>query len=374
MLIANPIYDVVFKRLMENNRVARFFVETLLGEQVTELAMLPQEYTRNKSDNQAEVKVKAKTKAKVKAKADAEVKVDAESDDSSKGEKGGLGVIRFDFVATVRSGPSDYRKVLIELQKSQRSTNLKRFRTYLGEQYNRVDTVNTKDGNEEKSLPIIAIYILGYNVIQVNSKVIKIKHIYNDMISNKEIEQKSEFIEALTHDGYYVQLPNLKGDPGNTLVEKLLSIFEQDNFVDGKTIFKEYKHSVDHGVLREILGILHYLAVDPVEKRAIQDALYDLEDEEAYQKALDTIAENVRTIAEKDQAIAEKDQELEQKDQELEQKDQDLEQNALALEAEKAQNAKNAQALEAQKNELDKYRLLLQQAGIIPNINPDYNS
>jgi hypothetical protein len=28
MIIANPIYDVVFKRMMENERVAKFFIGT----------------------------------------------------------------------------------------------------------------------------------------------------------------------------------------------------------------------------------------------------------------------------------------------------------------------------------------------------------
>ncbi len=28
MIIANPIYDVVFKKLMENNKVAKFFIGT----------------------------------------------------------------------------------------------------------------------------------------------------------------------------------------------------------------------------------------------------------------------------------------------------------------------------------------------------------
>jgi hypothetical protein len=45
MIIANPIYDIIFKRLMENRRIARFFVETLIGEHVVDIAMLPQEYT-----------------------------------------------------------------------------------------------------------------------------------------------------------------------------------------------------------------------------------------------------------------------------------------------------------------------------------------
>ena len=29
MVIANPIYDVVFKRLMENERVAKFFISSM---------------------------------------------------------------------------------------------------------------------------------------------------------------------------------------------------------------------------------------------------------------------------------------------------------------------------------------------------------
>lgn len=34
MIIANPIYDVVFKNLMENDRVAKFFIGTLLGQTI----------------------------------------------------------------------------------------------------------------------------------------------------------------------------------------------------------------------------------------------------------------------------------------------------------------------------------------------------
>jgi hypothetical protein len=32
MIIANPIYDVVFKRLMENEWMAKFFIGTLLDQ------------------------------------------------------------------------------------------------------------------------------------------------------------------------------------------------------------------------------------------------------------------------------------------------------------------------------------------------------
>ena len=45
MIIANPIYDVVFKRLMENERVAKFFISTMLGQKVESVQLKPQEFT-----------------------------------------------------------------------------------------------------------------------------------------------------------------------------------------------------------------------------------------------------------------------------------------------------------------------------------------
>lgn len=41
MVIANPIYDIVFKRLMENDRVAKFFIGTLLEENIEAVEVKP---------------------------------------------------------------------------------------------------------------------------------------------------------------------------------------------------------------------------------------------------------------------------------------------------------------------------------------------
>ncbi len=43
MLIANPMYDVVFKYMMDDNKVARLFLGAILGEEITELEFKPQE-------------------------------------------------------------------------------------------------------------------------------------------------------------------------------------------------------------------------------------------------------------------------------------------------------------------------------------------
>ena len=44
-LIANPIYDVVFKYLMEDERVAKILLSALLKKEILELEMRKQEYT-----------------------------------------------------------------------------------------------------------------------------------------------------------------------------------------------------------------------------------------------------------------------------------------------------------------------------------------
>ena len=44
IIIANPMYDVVFKTLMMNDKeFARYFVETIIGVKITEIDFAPQE-------------------------------------------------------------------------------------------------------------------------------------------------------------------------------------------------------------------------------------------------------------------------------------------------------------------------------------------
>ena len=45
MLIANPIYDAVFKYLLEDIEIAREFLSTILNEPISALSIKPQEAT-----------------------------------------------------------------------------------------------------------------------------------------------------------------------------------------------------------------------------------------------------------------------------------------------------------------------------------------
>ncbi|MDR1339774.1 MAG: hypothetical protein LBK58_06965, partial [Prevotellaceae bacterium] len=49
MYIANPIYDVVFKFMMEDEKVAKSFLSAIIEEEVLELDFSTQEHTVYKS-------------------------------------------------------------------------------------------------------------------------------------------------------------------------------------------------------------------------------------------------------------------------------------------------------------------------------------
>ena len=138
MFIANPIYDTVFKHLMENDRVARFFVETIIDQPVETIQVAPQEYTWFRPLQ--------------------EFIPESVSDEFRKIEL--LSILRYDFVVTVRTSEG-LKKVLIEIQKAKNDVDLMRFRNYLGEQYKRKDKMII-DGKEiEEPLPIITMKISG---------------------------------------------------------------------------------------------------------------------------------------------------------------------------------------------------------------------
>ena len=45
MIIANPIYDTVFKYMMSDSKVAKTFLSAIIGEKIVELDFTSTEYT-----------------------------------------------------------------------------------------------------------------------------------------------------------------------------------------------------------------------------------------------------------------------------------------------------------------------------------------
>ena len=331
MYIANPIYDTVFKHLMENNRIARFFVETIIGQQVESIAVKPQEHTYFKT-------------------LPADIDLSAMTDEEMEKIEHVLSIIRYDFVAVIRTPEDGYKKVLIEIQKARNEVDLMRFRNYLAEQYKRQDTVTVDGRDTEEVLPVITIYLLGFELPETKAIAIHVSRTYRDMITQTELHVKSEFIECLTHDSYVVQIPQIEGKT-RTRLEKLLSLFEQRYFIDDKGIRKEYHHEVDDENIRLMLEILYHTGADPKKQQEIEDEWWSNEYwYEFVVKRDKKIAMQQKELEEKDKTIEESQKALEEKDKALEEKDKVLEANQKALKEKDKENEELRKQLAALNN------------------------
>jgi hypothetical protein len=283
-IIANPIYDTVFKRLMENQHIAKFFLSTILGQKIEQLTFMPQEFTYKLDEQNEEASGGKKQKKK-----------------KEKDEVRYYSYLRLDFMATVRDEQGKIRKILIELQKSWDILDVMRFRTYLGEQYRKVDTVNGK----KILLPITTIYILGKNLPETDCPCIKVGRTYIDMRNSLPIEAKSEFIEHLTHDSYVIQAGRITDTRYITNLDKLLSIFEQRYFiVDGSDVTKEYRYQPDDENMTLITDILYEMGADPEERKRIEAEKEFLRIVNEFKDPLrKELEESRKIIEEKDKAL-----------------------------------------------------------------------
>lgn len=288
MVIANPIYDVVFKRMMENERVAKFFIGTLLEQNIETVEVKPQEYTYEGEFEENDPKAIEIIEERIR-------------------KRYNIWVYRLDFIATIKTETGELKKVLIEIQKAKNQIDLMRFRNYLAEQYKKEDIVD----NEKVVLPITTIYILGFTIPEIETPCLKVERNYKDQINKTTIETKSDFVEKLTHDSYIVQVERIT-DRYQTRLDKLLSIFEQKNFIDDQKIIKEFNHEVDIEEMKIATEILNHAGTDPQQKKKIEteqeawrtvNAMFE-DKEKKYQKEL---AEQRKVLIEKDQALTEKD-------------------------------------------------------------------
>ncbi|MBS1783790.1 MAG: hypothetical protein JSS78_12055 [Bacteroidetes bacterium] len=94
-------------------------------------------------------------------------------------------------------------------------------------------------------------------------------------------------------------------------MDKLLSVFEQSNFIDDRKIIKQFPHPTDTEDVKILTDILHHSGSDPDERKRIEDqqeawrtvnSMFEHR-EEAFLKALQ---EKEKILHEKDKALDEK--------------------------------------------------------------------
>ena len=282
--VANPLYDAVFKYLMEDDRIAKTILTALLKKKVVDVKIRRNEYanlTRRES----------------------------------------ISMFRIDFAATVLDEDNKPHLMLIELQKTWLPTETLRFRRYLALQYNNEENM-LKEDHEKYAIPMVAIYLLGHCVGKIEEPVIYVNHhAYN--YDGKKVEEgiPDPFVESLQHDSIIVQIPLLHGRVNNRL-EKVLCLFDQTNVADNKKVIKvDDKQFEGDNDMEYIVRRLQSAAADP-------DMRYQMNAEDEFFKELEA---RDSLIMEKDGQLKEKEGQLKEKDKMLRKMIMGMQENGMSL-------------------------------------------
>lgn len=318
--VANPIYDIVFKYLMEDERIARTILSALLKQDVVRVELRPHEYVNGKRDS--------------------------------------LSVFRIDFGATVRNSDGTEQLILVELQKTWLPTETLRFRQYLGVQYQNPENV-VGEGRDSHALPMVVIYLLGHNVGDIEEPVLYVQHESYDSEGRRVTKGlPNPFIDSLTHDSIIVQIPRLHGQV-NTRLEKVLSIFDQTNKSKSNQQMLTIDDSQYAGDI-EMEHIVHRLLMATADADVRQDMNVEDEYFSIIEKQDTEILMRTKELEKKNYEIAQINAELCEKDAQLTEKDAQLTEKDAQLTAKDAElTAKDAQIMEILRSSV----LSLQKAG-----------
>jgi len=233
--ILNPIYDLAFKYLMENNDIAKEIIQLIIDREIESLQI--------------------------------------KNVETSLTTPKGSTYLRYDFKAIVREHDGTVRKVLIELQKYKATGYVPRFRAYYGENLISPDTYVDAEGDTiTADLPIINIYIVGFNIPQIPVRIFHRTFRDMDGATKKEIPLCScELIDSVTSEAYILQVgekPKYKWQ--GTRIEAFIRMFRQKAKGDIKNMYIEVDESeISDPLLQTIAQRLHEGIMDDVMRRKL---------------------------------------------------------------------------------------------------------
>lgn len=289
MKIINPLYDKAFKYLMENEKYAKMVLSIILDTEIEELSLGQQETV-------------------------------------APDEKRGLTLFRLDFKAIIRKADGSKHKVLIELQKSKFTTDIRRFRAYLGANYIGKESIKVAEKQEnyytasKELYPIITIYILGYNLDDLPYMAVRVNRKIINSITKKEIKVDSTFVNFLTHQSHIIQVRRLP-ENRKTRLEKFLVFFNQAWCTEEPYIID--LQDIPEG-FEEIAKYLQGPVMSNSFRKQLEaeqeiDEIFDKQEAEYMQK-IEKIEKEKRKI-EKEKRLAEEREKQERKEKEREKKE-----------------------------------------------------
>jgi hypothetical protein len=213
IIIPNPIYDVVFRYLMEDPESATIVLSTLINEKITSLQL--RTHRQNRSINPIHLR-KPSTK-----------------DD--------LRLFHLEFDAIIHWTDGKVESVIIELQKSTQTGDIHRFKRFLIQNQHKAKenyTLPESNHANENTNRLIRVFMLSFTIeSEINDLMIKSDGAKTGVFRNKQLTVNNEFIEKLDKDFIVVQLPNLsqvaeseyEHDEYKKKLFALLKLFDQNS-------------------------------------------------------------------------------------------------------------------------------------------------
>ena len=305
--IANPIYDLAFKYLMEDERVVKILLSALLRKQVVEVST-----RRNELINV---------------------------------EREPVSVFRLDYRAVTVDKDGRREHVLIELQKTDLPSDLLRFRQYLGTQYRAEENMvpygggnqQSPEGSRKHGLPMVAIYLLGHPVGRIEEPVLYV----TPRAENYDGEPVTQglpdpFVDSLTHSSIIVQIPLLHGRVRNH-VERILNIFDQTRR-DSHHSYLLNIDEADYSGDEDLRLIFHRLLTagasrEMRERMEMEDLMLRDYDERGVEllKQRKQLQENQKQLQESQKQLQESQKQLQENKKQLQENQKQLQENKKQL-------------------------------------------
>jgi hypothetical protein len=334
MEIANPMYDAVFKFLMDDPECARILLSGVTRLDIVEVEPLPQEVVLHVT--------------------------------LASGQR--HPIYRLDYAARIRDRHGGERIVTIEIQKEKIHSQTMRFRKYLGKQYldsNFFQLISARRGGSYPvGIPILPIYFLGESPEGFEDvPIILVDRQARDHYTLEPLEGTNRFIDALFHKGILINTPALPR-LGRDEAEKILCVFSKANktkdpnimSVENTTIHEAHwpiprrlEIATQEGELRRAMTAEdEFLAEIRQQEQLFADTFY------AMQEALLKKAE-----AERQTAVAERQkEEVEQQKEQVERQKEQVERQKEQAERQKEEERRQKE--EALHKQAEAIRLLLQ--------------
>ncbi|MCR4560728.1 MAG: hypothetical protein K5685_11675 [Bacteroidales bacterium] len=289
--VFNPIYDTVFKYLVEDERVAKVLLSNILDKKIESVSM-------KHNDHVVQIK-----------------------DD--------LKLLRIDFAATIINDDGTKEIATIEIQKAYEEDEVMRFKTYYGLQTqdkenahkitkvrrSRTDPQKTETYEIYKPYHIYSIYILGHKLGDgYEYAVMKGSFVFKDLDGCEiDLSTYNEFIDGMTNHIVIIQIPFLPEKPKRHL-EKLLSVFDQRKKDDND---KKYVEIDDHDYDEDYCVLVNRLIRATADTQLVGDLNFEDEMLRKLERDRINLGDAQVRLEAAEKKLAEKEMQLAEKDSQL---------------------------------------------------------